>query len=189
MGRCPGAQMVLGDGKTQFFLEARCAKFTSAPSHLCKGHRDAIEDGRIDELIPETSRIFGPTAWFLESLKACGAPPKEVFKRALEAHKQVVESMTRKKSATAATAATAATKQQSPSLSFIELDECIDVKEIRTITLKPMSSTKKKQVLKDEINGYLFDKFEGKLTLSSPNPCPSPLAKATTQERAAVEAH
>jgi hypothetical protein len=179
MGRScdPTNPSTFGDGQTQFFFEARCPKFTSSPSQLCKGCREDQKNGRIDGLIPEGSQIFGPTTWFLDMVKRCGAPSREVFKKAVEAHKQVIGSMAPRKKV-------AAYLPPAP-LSFIEIDECIEIKEIREIKLKHVKSTKKKQILKDEINGYLFDKLEGQLTLSSP---PS-LAKATSKERAVQEVH
>ena len=195
MNRCLGRlaatpAQTFGDGQTQFFFEERCPQFaltaaataataaataTAATKQLCKGCMENLPNGRIDELIPETSQIFGPTTWFLDTLARCGAPSKEVFKKAVEAHKQVVETM-------------APTKKviQPVSLSFIELDETIEIKEVRAVKLKPMKSIKKKQILKDEINGYLFEKLnDGTLTLVLD---PSQ-AKPTTQERVAQEAH
>ena len=195
MNRCLGRlaatpAQTFGDGQTQFFFEVRCSKIaltataataaaaataTAATKQLCKGCMENLPNGRIDELIPETSQIFGPTTWFLDTLARCGAPSKEVFKKAVEAHKQVVETM-------------APTKKviQPVSLSFIELDETIEIKEVRAVKLKPMKSIKKKQMLKDEINGYLFEKLnDGTLTLVLD---PSQ-AKPTTQERVAQEAH
>jgi len=173
-GRLPAPQAAtFGDGKTQFFFEARCPNFSvsTATNQLCEGCRIDLKNGRIDELIPETSQIFGPTTWFLDMVKQCGAPSKEVFKTAVEAHKQIIGSMAPRK------------KLVEPvCLSFIELDECIEITEVRSVKLKPMKSIKKKQILKDDINGYLFEKLnDGTLTLASD---PSQ-AKATTQERVA----
>ena len=153
--------LTFGDGKTPCFLEYRCrnAIVKTPESHdLCP---DCINspNGRIDTHIPETSIIFGPTNCFLQLIVNHGPPSKEVFKKAVDSHNKVLDSMGKK------LASTPQIKLEPQELKFIEGNDEIEVREVRKITLIPVKSGKK-QLYKDTVNNVLFEKTkEGVLML------------------------
>ena len=157
--------LTFGDGKTPCFLEYRCRNAivkTPESRDLCPDCVDS-PNGRIDTHIPETSCIFGPTNCFLQLVTNHGVPSKEVFKKAVDSHNKVLDSMG-KKLATSSTFSQI--KHIEPKeLKFIEGNEEIEVREVRKITLIPVKSGKK-QLYKDTVNNVLFEKTkEGVLML------------------------
>jgi len=145
-------KLTFGDGKMPFLIEDRCRSILQEGPPICeKCTRNPI-NGLINQLIPETSLIFGPTNSFLAALKKHGNPikAKEVFKKAVEAHNRVVESMSlEQKKAKAAILI--------KPLKFVEINDSIEITEVREVLLK-VKITAKKQILKDDINNINFEK-------------------------------
>ena len=167
-----------GDGKTKFYLEYRCAATTTAtdPNQtICKGCENSGQ-GYVNELIPEGSQIFGPTQWFLDALKLYGPPTnaKEVFKKAVDAHNKVVDSirmrgLQRIKKETGHKQTLLAPlplplpipiPEPKPIL-YYQTDEVIDVNDIKETReghrLVPVKH-KKRLVYKEPITGLLFER-------------------------------
>jgi len=158
--RCQGRiskdeNLTFGDGKTKFYAEGRCSVLTATPSRICD---ECCHYGKITELIPETCEIFGPTNWFMDGVKQYGAPSKEMFKKAIEAHNRLAMGG-RKKSAVVAAAPAL------PQLTFIEIDEVVEVQEVVQCVLKPVKR-KTEIYYKDMVNNYMFErKVDGTLVL------------------------
>lgn len=160
--------LTFGDGKTKFYAEARCPAqilVLADEQALCKECR--IEGhGTITDPFPASSRIFGPTAWFLASWKRCGAPSRDSLKKAIKAHTIVANSAMRtKRSVTATPAAAAATTTAAAAptptpnkILYYQTDETIQLTAIKeSHKLKPIK-VKTKTYYKDPITGLLFDR-------------------------------
>jgi len=159
-----------GDGKTKFYLEYRCAATTDSNQTICKGCENS-RHGRVDEIIPEGSQIFGPTQWFLDSLKLYGPPAdmKEVFKKAVDAHNKVVDSIrmgTPRKKTVQPQQLPQQPQQQQPQpqqqpkpILYYQTDELItDIKEVREGHILTTVKYKKRLVYKEPLTGLLFER-------------------------------
>lgn len=123
-----------GDGVTKFFGEDRCNNFAER-NEVCDECQEN-PNGIVYQPIPEISHIFGPTVWFLTNVALLGHPSTEVLKKAKEAHIRVVASiiMPGKKKVVVKPAA----------LHYIEVDECIEFREVVEVILKPIKARDKK---------------------------------------------
>lgn len=153
-------KLTFGDEKTPLLCEDRCHSVALEGKNTCEECILNTENGLVNQLIPETCHIFGPTNWFLQAISKYGTPSKEMLKKALEAHNRVITSMGGKKNPIV--------KEQLIELKSIEIDEVIEVKEIKEITLTLKKIGKNKKIYKDDINNLTFEKNKnGELTLLS----------------------
>ena len=151
-------KLTFGDGKTPLLCEDRCHSVALEGKNTCE---HCLTNNMVNQLIPETCHIFGPTNWFLQAVSKYGTPSKEMLKKAIEAHNRVVATMGTKKS-------TVLVKEQLIQLKSIEVDEVIEVKEIKEIALTLKKIGKNKRIYKDDINNLTFEKNKnGELTLLS----------------------
>ena len=154
--------LTFGDGKTKFYAEARCPAqilVLADEQTLCKECR--IEGhGTITDPFPASSRIFGPTAWFLASWKRCGAPSRETLKKAIKAHTIVANSaMPTKRSVPATTPAAAVAATPTPNkVLYYQTDETIQLTSIKESHKLTPIKVKTKTYYKDPITGLLFDR-------------------------------
>lgn len=168
--------LTFGDGKTKFYAEGQCSAqiLVTDNQTLCvtcriEGH------GKITEPFPANSRIFGPTAWFLETWKRCGAPSRDTLKKAMEAQTKVaasVSSMARKKQnsteatqqptqPTQPTQSTQPVQSVQPTplqIRYYQTDQTIQLANIEEGHKLKSTTVKNRKLYKDPITGLLFDR-------------------------------
>lgn len=173
LGRLPKDEgFTFGDGVTKFSMEDRCSNI-AIKDGVCE-HCHENPNGLVYQPIPETCHIFGPTVWFLTNAALLGHPSKEVLKKAIEGHNRVVASiiMPGKKKLII----------KPPSLQYIEVDECIEFREVVEVVLKPIKARGKKITTFLDTNTDLMYERSADGDLMPYLPVAESKAKAMTQE-------
>jgi hypothetical protein len=132
----------------------------NSPTTLCKECR-ITGHGSITDPFPSSSRIFGPTAWFLETWKRCGVPSREALKKAVEAHNKVATTTAMgrpkiEKQVQELLVPIAATTN--PVIRYYQTDQTMQLSEIKEDHVLKLIKVKNKALYKDPITGLLFDR-------------------------------
>ena len=162
--------LFFGDGVNIFYAEGRCHNKATAENPICNKccfKNPTVTDqfsrrfnhGLVTELIPETSHIFGPTTWFLNSVKLYGMPSIDALKTALESHRVAV-------GAEMPTKNPPQKKPQQPQpqpqlLKYIEElppnAHLLEIKEVKKIKLE-LFKHEKKYYYRDTLHNLVFER-------------------------------
>jgi len=160
--------LFFGDGVNIFYAEGRCHNKATAENPICNKccfKNPTVTDqfsrrfnhGLVTELIPETSHIFGPTTWFLNSVKLYGMPSIDTLKTVLEAHRVAIgaEMPTKKEQQKPQP------PKQSQALKYIEEQapnpQLLEVKEVKKLKLE-LFKHEKKYYYKDTLHNLVFER-------------------------------
>ena len=150
-----------GDGVTPFYFEYRCEE----DANTCKLEHHS----KITELFPENLLLFSPTKYFIQAMKRHGLPESKVLKKAIDAHKKVIESM----------------KGEPIHITYYETEETFcPLSEIHRGHAAALIPTKKgsKILYKDPITGLFFDKCEDGGWIFVQNPPNTVMVRRTKKE-------
>jgi len=164
--------LFFGDGVNIFYAEGRCHNTVTADTHICNKccfknptATDQLsrrfQHGLVTELIPETSHIFGPTNWFLNSVKLYGMPSIDALKTALEAHRVAVGAEMPTKNPPQKQPKQLKQLKQPQALKYIEElppdPQLLEVKEVKKLKLE-LFKHEKKFYYRDSIHNLVFER-------------------------------